>query len=119
MLGTAFESAKESSSFQYGEQAFDLLWRLATRYWEEIQSNGDAEARKLFGKSYAANEKSVLSKAGKERRTFAYGEKRVQMDRRLKIGTADNAADTLRIHFEWIADEKRIVIGHCGKHLNF
>jgi len=120
VLDSAFESAEASSSFQYGEQAFDLLWRLATKYWEIIQSKGDAEARKLFGnKSYAANEKSILSKAGKERRTFTYRDERIQMDRHLKIGTADNAANTLRIHFEWIADEKRIVIGHCGKHLAF
>jgi hypothetical protein len=119
VLDTAFESAEESSSFQHGEQAFELLWRLATTYWEEIQSRGDAEARKLFGKSYAAKEASALSKAGRERRTFVYGGKGIQMDKHLKIGTADNPADTLRIHFEWIADEKRIVIGHCGKHLDF
>jgi hypothetical protein len=120
VLETAFESAKDSSAFQYGEQAFDLLWRLATSYWEEVQVNGDTEARKLFGtKSYSAKERTILTKGGKERRTFEYQDKRIQMDKHLKIGTADNAADTLRVHFEWLADEKRIVIGHCGQHLDF
>ena len=41
------------------------------------------------------------------------------MERHLKVGVRDSAATTLRVHFEWIAKEKRIVIGHCGKHLNF
>ena len=119
VLETAFDSAKESSTFLHVEKAFDLLWRLATEYWEQLQSNGDTEARKLFGSSYSAKEKTVLTNQGRERRTFAYCGERIQMDKHLKIGTADNASDTLRIHFEWIAAEKRIVIGHCGRHLDF
>lgn len=119
VLDSAFESANESSSFQFGEKAFELLWCLATKYWEQVQCNGDTEARKLFGKSYSAKEKTVLTNQGKERRTFVYHGERIQMDKHLKIGTADNQSDTLRIHFEWIADEKRIVIGHCGRHLDF
>ena len=119
ILDSAFESAEESSAFQYGEQAFDLLFSLATSYWEEVQSKGDTEARKLFGRSYSAKERTVLTKAGMERRTFDYRGESIQMDKHLKIGTADNPADTLRVHFEWIAEKKRIVIGHCGKHLDF
>jgi hypothetical protein len=119
VLDSAFESAKESSSFQFGEKAFELLWCLATEYWEQVQRNGDTEARKLFGNSYSAKEKTVLTNSGRERRTFVYCGECIQMDKHLKIGTADNASDTLRIHFEWIAKEKRIVIGHCGKHLDF
>lgn len=119
MLDSAFESAEESASFQHADQAFDLLWRLATKYWAEIQTGGDSEARKIFGKAYASNEKSTLSKAGRERRTFVYKGQRILMDKHLKIGTADNSSDTLRIHFEWIAEQKRILIGHCGKHLDF
>jgi hypothetical protein len=119
VLESASESAEQAASFQYGEQAFDLIWTLATKYWQEIQANGNVEARKLFGKSYAAREKSVLSKLGKERRTFTYNSGPILMEKHLKIGTADNSSDTLRIHFEWLAEEKRIVIGHCGKHLDF
>jgi hypothetical protein len=119
VLEAAFESAKMSDTFLHVEKAFDLLWCLATTYWEQVQSNGDTVARKLFGNSYSAKEKTVLTNQGRERRTFVYCGERIQMDKHLKIGTADNASDTLRIHFEWIADEKRIVIGYCGKHLDF
>jgi hypothetical protein len=41
------------------------------------------------------------------------------MEKHLKIGSAENAADTLRIHFEWVAEDKLIVVGYCGAHLNF
>ncbi len=25
----------------------------------------------------------------------------------------------LRLHFEWLAEEKLLIVNHCGKHLNF
>ena len=119
ILNSAIESAADSESFLYPEQAFELLLRLATDYWKTLGNQGDAEARKLFGKSYSAKEKSTLTKQGVERRTFDFRGQPMRMDKHLKIGTADNAADTLRIHFEWVAEEQIIVTGHCGKHLDF
>jgi hypothetical protein len=119
ILDTAFNSAEESSTFLHTEQAFDLLWLLATEYWEELKAKGDIEARKVFGKSYASNEGDNLSKSGIKRRTFKYHEHSLLMLKHLKLGTAFNSSDTLRIHFEWMADEELIVVGHCGKHLNF
>ena len=119
VLESAYQSAKESNHFQHGRQAFELIWKLVTIYWQTIGLKGDAEARKCFGKSYAAKESEKLSKAGRERRTFVYKGQDVLMERHLKIGTADNKADTFRLHFEWMPDETRIVIGHCGKHLDF
>ena len=41
------------------------------------------------------------------------------MEKHLKHGVKDSVAETLRIHFEWVADQKKLVIGHCGKHLDF
>ncbi len=39
------------------------------------------------------------------------------MTNHLKIGVKPSDAETLRIHFDWDAEKKMIVIGHCGKHL--
>jgi hypothetical protein len=37
----------------------------------------------------------------------------------LKIGAKqDSDAETFRAHFEWLAGERRILIGHCGPHLD-
>lgn len=41
------------------------------------------------------------------------------MEQHLKIGVKDSPAEALRIHFAWVADERKIVIGHCGPHLDF
>jgi hypothetical protein len=45
--------------------------------------------------------------------------KQIEMLKHLRIGVKDSAAETLRIHFHWDAKDQRIVIGHCGKHLDF
>ncbi len=81
---------------------------------------GDVTGRTVFGTdTYAAKESSRLSNGGTQKRTFVYGDDAILMEKHLKIGTADNATDTLRIHFEWLANEERLVIGHCGRHLDF
>jgi hypothetical protein len=119
ILESAFSSARQSSDFKFGKSAFELLWLLVTDYWKSIQESGDAQARKCFGASFAARESRKLSKAGQDRRTFDYDGTKMLMEKHLKIGTASNTSDTLRVHFEWVPNEKRIVIGHCGGHLDF
>jgi len=120
VLPGAVKSARKSSAFRHGARAFDLLWRLATDYWESIQEgNGDAEARKVFGQNAYAAREADLSNPGRARRTFEYRGEPVLMEKHLKIGAADNLAETLRVHFEWMSDEKIIVVGYCGGHLSF
>ncbi|WP_282454615.1 hypothetical protein [Burkholderia gladioli] len=41
------------------------------------------------------------------------------MEKHLKIGIKDSVAETLRVHFEWVGADNVVVIGHCGKHLDF
>jgi hypothetical protein len=60
-----------------------------------------------------------LSDKGKRRRTFNHRGRAILMARHLKHGVKESPAETLRIHFEWLADDKKITIGHCGKHLDF
>jgi hypothetical protein len=119
VLPDAIASAKSSADFRLGEQAFDLLWRLATDYWVTVQEGGDVKARGVFGSNYAAQEKTTLSKSGVTRRTFDVDGESVFMEQHLRIGTADNSSDTLRIHFCWLSKSKKIAIGHCGCHLDF
>ena len=122
-LETAKDSAKESDRgrFHQGAKAFDLLQKLATEYWQQLaDGKSDQQAKAVFGQNaYAANEARVLSNDGKRRRTFSYRGRDFLMEKHLKHGVKDSLAETLRIHFEWLAQEKKIVVGHCGKHLNF
>lgn len=123
VLDTAINSAKESDrgAFRLGDKAFELLSKLANEYWQALASGkGDQHAKAAFGhNAYAPNEGQALSASGKHKRTFAYHGKNFLMEKHLKSGVKDSLAETLRIHFEWVAEEKRIVIGHCGKHLDF
>lgn len=121
VLESALSSACESEIFHHGSKAFTMLWKLANDYWTELsEGGGDAEGRKVFGKSgFAQNEGSALSNDGKRRRTFEYKGQDILMEKHLKIGVKDSVAETLRVHFAWVAADSAIVIGHCGKHLDF
>jgi hypothetical protein len=123
VLDSAFESAQESDKdgFKHKAKALDLLWKFANGYWEVLaDGRGDQQAKSTFGHdAYAQNEGQALTTEGRRRRTFFYHNQEILMDKHLKIGVKDSAAETLRVHFEWYANEKRLVIGHCGKHLDF
>lgn len=123
ILDTAHSSAKDSDrgGFQHGVKALEMLKALADDYWSDlVAGKGDQQARSRFGKNgFAAKEAETLSAEGRKRRTFRYQEQDVVMEKHLKHGVKDSFAETLRIHFEWLPKDKIIVIGHCGKHLNF
>ncbi|WP_175846320.1 hypothetical protein [Burkholderia arboris] len=123
VLDTAISSAEESdrSGSRLGDKAVELLFKLVGDYWQALaDGKGDQHAKSVFGKNaYAANEGGALSNEGKKRRTFSYRGQEIIMEKHLKHGVKDSLAETLRVHFEWFASERKIVIGHCGKHLDF
>jgi hypothetical protein len=121
ILESAMASAKESDKamFEYGPRAYELLSRLAGDYWQTLIDGGsDQQAKEVFGQNIYTAKEGRLSANGLSLRTFSYRGKAMFMEKHLRYGIKDSAATTLRIHFEWIADEGKIVIGHCGKHLN-
>lgn len=119
VLPSAFSAARDSAGFVHKSKAFDLLWKLSTDYWTALSSGqGDGTAKACFGNSYAATE-ATLSDAGRRRRTFSYNDADCEMLKHLKIGVKDSRFETLRVHFEWIAEEGRVVVGYCGGHLDF
>jgi len=123
ILDTAYSSAKDSDrgGFLYGAKALEMLRSLADGYWSDlVAGKSDQQARARFGKNgFASKEAETLSDDGRKRRTFQYGDQSILMEKHLKHGVKDSYAETVRIHFEWLPDEKVIVIGHCGKHLDF
>lgn len=123
VLDSAFDSAKDSDrgGFRYGSKAFELLKKLSEEYWVSLAGGkGDQQARIIFGNNaFASKESETLTSEGRIRRTFNYLGRDILMETHIRHGYKDSFAETLRIHFEWLADEKKLVIGHCGKHLNF
>lgn len=66
--------------------------------------------------SYAANEsESTMNECGAER-TIVFDGRQIPLQRHLKIGVG-NANEHLRIYFELVGDDDRIVVGHVGRHL--
>lgn len=123
ILDSAYSAAETSdrAGFQHGSKALELLMMLAEKYWQSlVEGNGDQQARSVFGKNgFASKEAETLSNDGRRRRTFIHNGREIVMEKHLKHGVKDSSAETLRIHFEWDADVEKIIIGHCGKHLDF
>jgi hypothetical protein len=120
ILPSAWNSAKDAKSFKHRKELLELLWILGTEYWGGLNNGrSDAEVRSVFGNHYAATESEQVEKnrRARLRRTFDYHGRQVEMMKHLKIGFKQSPSETLRVHFEWDAEARKIVIGHCGKHL--
>lgn len=120
ILDSALDSAAQHQYFTQGCRLLDMLRRLCTDYVDQIQTGGDDAARKIFtDKEYAANESegTQKNKQMRQARTFQRNGQSIEMWRHLKIGVADDQRKSIRVYFEWLPDEHRIVIGHCGVHL--
>jgi hypothetical protein len=122
ILPSAFKSAKESRGFKYPDRAFELLRKLCSEYYDTISESGkgDAQARQIFGESYTARDSELVetNRRARELRTFDYQGVPVEMHQHLKIGVKPSPAETLRIHFAWDGERRKVVIGHCGPHLD-
>jgi len=122
ILPSAHRSAETASDFDRPLSALQLLSRLATDYRDALLSgDGDRAGLAIFGDKFAATESETVRRNENaiRLRTFENGGRRWQMLRHLKIGTKPSDAKTLRIHFDWDAQLGRVVIGHCGRHLDF
>ncbi len=121
VLDSAFRSAQKVAQFGRPEAAFKLILKLVTLYYDRlIEGKGDAYAREVFGRDeYSANESETVihNRRARDARTFNYKGESLFMPRHLKLGVKDSITDTLRVHFHWDADDKKLVIGHCGEHL--
>lgn len=119
VLDTARGSAEQMALFRHGRKLLQLLLTLVTEYRDQLMNGGDAEARRLFGNNYAAKESSTVNGNPELRRhrIFRHEGRDIEMFQHLKIGAKADQRQTIRVHFAWDGGSKRILIGHCGKHL--
>lgn len=121
ILDTARASARDAAPFKHGDKLLHLLVTLATAYWGSmVDGGGDAVARQVFGdKVFAARESrtATSNERARRERTFEFRGKTLLMWRHLRIGAKDAIEESVRVYFDWIADDRKIVIGHCGEHL--
>lgn len=122
VLDTAYASARKAREFKFVAKARQMLIRLCTDYYDALLSGkGDREGTSIFGKSgFAARESETVenNKRARDLRSFTYNGETIEMMRHIKIGVKDSVAETFRAHFHWDTETKRIILGHCGKHLD-
>jgi hypothetical protein len=122
VLDSARKSAASATNVTYLRKAADLLRRLVVDYYYcKAGGQGDGEARKVFGtEAFAAGESETVEHNARARRlrTFEYLGRPIEMMMHLKIGNKPSRHETFRAHFVWDDRERRILIGHCGPHLD-
>ena len=121
LLESARASARDAAPFKYGDRLLGLLVTLATDYWRRmVEGGGDGAAKQVFGDSvFAAKESrtAMSNERARRERTFLYRGQPHVMWRHLRIGAKDAVEESIRVYFDWLADERKILIGHCGEHL--
>ena len=124
ILPEADKSAKDHEKFTNIDQLFELLWKLGTDFQERMRPEGSRSSeivQAVFSKGQYAPYSSKKNKGGKRKcPTVKYKGKTIEMDEHLKIGGGGEGApenSCLRIHFSWDVESKKVLIGHCGKHL--
>ena len=124
ILPEADKSAKDHEKFTNIDQLFELLWKLGTDFQERMRPEGSRSseiAQAVFSKGQYAPYSSKENKGGKhEPASVQYKGRTIKMHEHLKIGDDERGApenSCLRVHFSWDVESKKVLIGHCGKHL--
>lgn len=118
VLPSARESAIKAEGFDRGLDLLLMLNRLIVRYLPTYLDVGDNKANEVFPrKMFAPKESESTMNKHPESRTFIDDDKKLQMQRHLKLGVVANEKFTLRVHFHPDKEKKRIIIGYCGQHL--
>lgn len=119
VLDSAKKSAEEAADYQNPHSLLEALYKLGNEFLPAYLKNGDVKA--IFGTSiYAAKEsgQTMDNLRYKKQRTFSYNGKEITMWKHLGWGVADNTREGLRLYFEVDRENEKIVIGHCGAHLD-
>lgn len=128
ILDTALASAREipesrlQETWEYLVQLYEVLWPL--HFNEETEQPSEVKAHRIpamftakTGIDYTVNESSSTNKDSdlKRQRQVSVDGKEFDFSAHLKVGS--KAKDALRIHFAVDEEKRRILVWHCGEHL--
>jgi hypothetical protein len=119
VLPSAFESANEAANFELSSSLCKLIEKLVYSYLDSITAgNPDSVARKVFSHSaYAAKESETVVSNSRLRamREFTYKGEKILMLQHLGIGRNYGTQHAIKLYFKII--DGKVIIGHCGEHL--
>lgn len=118
--GEAIESAK-SAEFSDIQMAWELLWQMGTVLHGILFSEGSKDVESLFksktGFELAMTEGKMTKKDAKlaKMRKIVHGGSEFDITPHAK---AEKNKKSLRVHFALDRKKNRIIVGHCGNHLD-
>lgn len=124
MTDEAIDSAERYGSGS-ADETFDILRGLAMELWplyfdEHSMNAGDVRTafQNSTGYELTFNESSMTNKDTRLRqlRQLEYNGKTIDISPHVK-GTSGKRTEPLRVHFYVDRESKRIVVGHCGAHM--
>jgi len=121
ILDSALKSAERASDYQNSDNLLAALCKLGDEFLSAFLEGGDNKAKLVFGTDIYApkeSEQTMNNPKCRRQRTFTYKGREIIMWRHLGWGVANNTREGLRLYF-WIdKEDEKIIIGHCGKHLD-
>jgi len=120
ILESALKSADKAEDYHNSRNLLAALCKLGGKFLPAYLSGGDNKTEGVFSRdTYAAKEsgQTMNNPKCKAARTFSYKGEEVTMWQHLGWGVADNTRESLRLYFYVDQKEGKIVIGHCGEHL--
>ncbi len=120
----AVRSAEDDSTGGYTE-AWRILRALYRDLWPMCFDRDDKPGDRLSadfklrtGFELSMNENAITksSQRCRTQRTLTYGGKTLSLEPHVK-GTSGNKSNRLRVYFAIDREERKIVVGHCGNHL--
>ncbi|MDO5532571.1 hypothetical protein [Sutterella sp.] len=113
----AWESAAEADAhFENQKGLLSLLSRLAIDYLDRVRNGQDPYV--VFSTTeYAPHESEGTMARFARQRNFYWNGVRYPMKKHLKLGNDGDPRHMLRLYFDVLPDEQRILIGWCGGHL--
>lgn len=118
LLPSAIETAMDADNFSLPYRLSDLIEKLVFGYLDSITAGiPDSEARKVFGKNYAAKESEGVTQNKRLRamREFTYNGEKSMFSQHLSIGRNVGTQFAIRLYFKII--DGKVIIAYCGKHM--
>jgi len=127
ILDSAIKSARQST-FRPPTRVWEIILALVEKYDHILQRSNQKQSvnlQELLRDTTAAGVLDISNKESKptmdafgEQRMFRYKSRTIELQTHIKIGTQHDQSKTLRLYICYDKKTKKLIIGHCGQHLD-
>lgn len=105
---------------------WELLCGMATEFYTLLLDSSTINAADTFTKTlnsgftHSRGAGSMTRKDKNLMRQYqdTYNQKTINIEAHFKKGNSDTDPKSVRVYYAWVPSDKKIVVGHCGKHLD-